>query len=111
MPIIATTFFATNITLFSLGLTAIVVIVVAIVSIVVLVVLIFAIMPAKSTICKVLNIGRITVIVCHDRGLKLRRKFFKGCYRSKQHKLQFRDSAAYPLSSGNKLVFAHITKP
>ena len=61
----ARTFFATNITLSSLWLTAIVVIVV-IVSIVALVILVSTIMPPKLTIRKVLSIGNVAVIVYDD---------------------------------------------
>lgn len=67
-------------------------------------------MLPKSTIRKVLNIGSIAVIVCHDRRLKLERMFFKDYYRSKQCKFQLEDSVAGLLNSSNKLVFAYITK-
>lgn len=79
----AITFFATNITLFFLWLMAIVVIIVVIVSIVALLVLIIAIILFKLTIRKILNIGSVVVIMCHNRWLKLKKKFFKDCYRNK----------------------------
>ena len=106
----ATTLFATNITLSSPWFMTIVVVIRAIVGIVAFVVLITVIIPPKSTICKVLSIGNIAIIMCYDRWLKLGRKFFKGCYKSKQRKFQLINSAISPLNSGNKLVFAHITK-
>lgn len=67
MFIRAIIFFTINITLFFLWLMAIVIIIIAIVSIIALVILITAIILLKLTICEVLNIGRITVIICHDR--------------------------------------------
>lgn len=84
-------------------------IIVAIISIIALTKLIIIIMSLKLKICKLLNIGNMKIIICHNRKLKFGRNFLKGCYRSKPSKFQFRDSITHLLSSSNQLVFAHIT--
>lgn len=89
---------------------AIVIVIIAIMSIINLIILITAIIPSKLIIYEVLNIGNVAVIVCYNKRSKLGKKTFKNCCKSKQHKFQLRNSAAYPLSSGNKLVFAYIIK-
>lgn len=87
MVIRATIFFATNIIFFSLQPTAIIVVIVVTVSIIItLIVLIIIIILFKLTICKVLNISSIAIIVYSNRGSKFEKKFFKGCYKSKQCK-------------------------
>lgn len=77
------TFFIINKTFSFLWPITIVIIIIAIVNILVLVLLITTIILPKSTICKVLNISSIAVIVCYDKRLKLGKKIFKGCCRSK----------------------------
>lgn len=104
------TFFTTNVTLSFLWLMAIIIVIIIIVNIIAFIILISLIILPKLTICKKLNIGSIVIIVCYNKRLKFKRKFFKDCYKSKQCKFQVRDSMACLLSNGNKLIFVHITK-